>query len=105
MSELALAVFASETGTHLIRPPRGERWRAFERRFDERAYLERLAASGHRFLPRSAPDFPPLLRALRVVLTRFMPGLGARWVDDARDVAAAGQHVPDGAAKQARCLV
>ena len=64
MSELALAVFASETGTHLIRPPRGERWRAFERRFDERAYLERLAAAGHRFLPRSAPDFPRLLRAI-----------------------------------------
>ena len=64
MSELALAVFASETGTHLIRPPRGERWRAFERRFDERAYLERLAAAGHRFLPRSSPDFPPLLRAI-----------------------------------------
>jgi DNA processing protein len=64
MSELALAVFASETGTHLIRPPRGERWRAFERRFDERAYLERLAAAGHRFLPRSAPDFPPLLRSI-----------------------------------------
>jgi DNA processing protein len=64
VSELALAVYASETGTHLIRPPRGERWRAFERRFDERAYLERLAAGGHRFLPRSAPDFPPLLRAI-----------------------------------------
>jgi len=62
MSELALAVFASETGTHLIRPPRGERWRAFERRFDERAYLERLAASGYRFLPR--PQLPPLLRAI-----------------------------------------
>jgi DNA processing protein len=64
VSELALAVFASETGTHLIRPPRGERWRAFERRFDERAYLERLAATGHRFLPRSAPEFPRLLRAI-----------------------------------------
>jgi DNA processing protein len=64
MSELALAVFASETGMHVIRPPRGERWRSFERRFDERAYLERLAAGGHRFLPRSAPDFPPLLRAI-----------------------------------------
>ncbi|HEY7421670.1 MAG TPA: DNA-processing protein DprA [Gaiellaceae bacterium] len=64
MSELALAVFASETGTHLIRPPRGERWRAFQRRFDERAYLERLAAGGHRFLPRSSPDFPALLRAI-----------------------------------------
>ncbi|HEY3462595.1 MAG TPA: DNA-processing protein DprA [Gaiellaceae bacterium] len=64
MSELALAVFASETGTHLVRPPRGERWRSFERRFDERAHLERLAAAGHRFLPRSSPDFPPLLRAI-----------------------------------------
>jgi DNA processing protein len=64
VSELALAVFASETGTHLVRPPRGERWRGFTRRFQESAYLERLAAGGHRFLPRSAPDFPPLLRAI-----------------------------------------
>jgi DNA processing protein len=62
--ELALAVFASETGTHLVRPPRGERWRSFERRFDERAYLERLAAAGHRFLARSAREFPPLLQAI-----------------------------------------
>jgi DNA processing protein len=64
VSELAVTAFASETGTHLIRPPRGQRWRAFERRFDERAYLERLAAVGYRFLPRSSPEFPPLLRAI-----------------------------------------
>ena len=64
MSELALAVFSSETGTHLVRPPRGERWRSFERRFDERAYLARLAAGGHRFLARSAREFPRLLRAI-----------------------------------------
>jgi DNA processing protein len=64
MSELALAVFASETGTHLVRPPRGEHWRAFERRFDTRDYLERLAAGGHRFLPRSSQEFPPLLRGI-----------------------------------------
>jgi DNA processing protein len=64
MSELALAVFASETGTHLVRPPRGERWRGFERRFDERAYLRQLTADGYRFLPRSSTDFPPLLRAI-----------------------------------------
>jgi len=64
VSELALAAFASETGTHLVRPPRGERWRAFVRSFDERAYLERLAGGGYRFLPRSAPGFPPLLRAI-----------------------------------------
>jgi DNA processing protein len=64
VSDLALAVFASETGTHLVRPPRGERWRAFERRFDKRAYLERLATGGYRFLSRSSPDFPPLLSAI-----------------------------------------
>lgn len=64
MSELALAVFASETGTHLVRPPHGERWRAFERRFDDRVYFEQLAAAAHRFVPRSAPEFPPLLRAI-----------------------------------------
>jgi DNA processing protein len=62
--ELALAVFASETGTHLVRPPSGERWRSFERHFDERGYLERLAAAGQRFLARSAREFPPLLRAI-----------------------------------------
>jgi DNA processing protein len=64
MSELALAVFASERGTHLVRPPTGRRWRSFERRFDERAYLERLMEGGHRFLARSSPGFPPLLRAI-----------------------------------------
>jgi DNA processing protein len=64
VSELAQAVFASETGTHLMRPPRGERWRVFERRFDERAYLERLAATGYRFLPCSSDDFPSHLRAI-----------------------------------------
>jgi DNA processing protein len=64
MSELALAAFASETGTHLVGPPRGERWRAFQRHFDERAFLERLSAAGYRFLARSSGDFPPLLRAI-----------------------------------------
>ncbi|HEX4323299.1 MAG TPA: DNA-processing protein DprA, partial [Gaiellaceae bacterium] len=64
MSELALAVFASETGTHLVKTPRGERWRGFERRFDDRAYLEQLAAAGYRFLARSSSSFPPLLRAI-----------------------------------------
>ncbi|HJU35943.1 MAG TPA: DNA-processing protein DprA [Gaiellaceae bacterium] len=64
MSDLALAVFASETGTHLVRPPRGEHWRGFERRFDGQAYLEWLATAGHRFLPRSSPHFPPLLGAI-----------------------------------------
>ena len=44
MSDLALAVFASETGTHLVRPPSGARWAEFRRRFGEQAYLADLAA-------------------------------------------------------------
>ena len=64
MSDLALAVFASETGTHLVRPPTGGRWAAHLRAFDGRAYEERLAAKHVRFIPRSAPAFPPLLRAI-----------------------------------------
>ena len=64
MSELALAVFASETGTHLIRPPMNRRWSSHLRAFDARAYEEQLAARGFRFLARSAAEFPPLLRAI-----------------------------------------
>jgi DNA processing protein len=64
VSELALAVFASETGTHLVRPPSGARWSGFRRRFDEREYLARLAADEYRFLARSSPGFPRLLQAI-----------------------------------------
>ncbi|HZD88041.1 MAG TPA: DNA-processing protein DprA [Gaiellaceae bacterium] len=64
MSDLALAAFASETGTHLVRPPASGRWREFLRRFDERAYRERLALAGHRFAGRSSPEFPRLLGAI-----------------------------------------
>jgi DNA processing protein len=64
VSELALAVFASETGTHLIRPPVGSRWAAHLRAFDAQAYERRLAVDGYRFVARSAPAFPPLLRAI-----------------------------------------
>lgn len=64
MSELALAVFASETGAHLVQPPRDGRWAAHRRGFDERAYLDRLAAAGYRFVARSSPEFPALLRSI-----------------------------------------
>ena len=64
MSELALAAFASERGEHLVATPRCARFAAFRRTFDERAYVERLAAHGLRWLPRSDPSFPPLLRAI-----------------------------------------
>jgi hypothetical protein len=62
VSELALAVFASETGTHLVRPPATRRWYAHARGFDEAAYTRTLTSRGYRFL--SSSQFPPLLRAI-----------------------------------------
>ena len=64
MTELALAVFASETGTHLLQPPLNRRWHSHLRSFDAQAYERRLAVDGYRFVARSAPAFPPLLRAI-----------------------------------------
>jgi DNA processing protein len=62
MSDLALAVYASETGAHLVRPPSDRRWREHLRCFDARAYLARLHARGLRFVGREL--LPPLLRAI-----------------------------------------
>ena len=62
MNDLALAVFASETGVHLVKPPDNRRWSAHLRAFDARAYEARLAARGFRFVPRA--QLPPLLRAI-----------------------------------------
>jgi DNA processing protein len=65
VSDLAVAAFAAETNRHLVREPRGDRaFRTFARAFDERAYLARLGEVGVRWLPRSDPDFPPLLGAI-----------------------------------------
>jgi DNA processing protein len=64
VSDLALAVFASETGTHLIRPPASARWSAHLRSFDAAEYELRLARDGFRFVARSSPFFPGLLRAV-----------------------------------------
>ena len=64
MNELALAVYASETGAHLVRPPANATWREFVRAFDVAGYLARLAARGLRFVGRSEGAFPPLLRAI-----------------------------------------
>ena len=64
MNHLALAAFASETGTHLVREPSDPRYRAFARRFDASAYLERLAVASVRWIGRNDPEFPPLLRSI-----------------------------------------
>ena len=121
MSDLALAVFASETGTHLVRPPQGARWAAHARRFDERGYRERLATRGFRFLTRA--ELPPLLaaihdpppglflrggadpellarRAVSVVGARACSGYGATVARSlGRDLAAAGLVVVSGLAR------
>ena len=64
MKELALASFAAASDTHLVGEPRSARFAAFKAAFDARAELERLHALGFRFLARSDPGFPPLLRAI-----------------------------------------
>jgi DNA processing protein len=64
VSELALSVFASERGTHLLEPPPGADFRRFSASFDDRAYEERLSALGVRWLGRSAAGFPSRLRSI-----------------------------------------
>jgi DNA processing protein len=64
VSELVLAAYAAETGSHVVTPPRDARFRSFERRFDERAYLRGLEPLGVRWLSRSDPGFPHGLAAI-----------------------------------------
>lgn len=64
MSELVLAAFAAETGGHVVSEPKDARFRRFRDGFDERAYLEQLAARGIRWLPRSHPWFPAALGSI-----------------------------------------
>jgi DNA processing protein len=123
MNELALAVFASDTGTHLIRPPSSARWSAHLRSFDAAAYEQRLARDGFRFIGRSRAGFPGLLRAVHdpppglfvrgdadvellsrpavaIVGARACSGYGAAAARAlARDVARAGPIVVSGLAR------
>jgi DNA processing protein len=64
VNELALVAFAAETGTHVVGEPRDQRYAAFARRFDAEGFLERLSAAHVRWLARTDPEFPPLLRSI-----------------------------------------
>lgn len=64
MSELAVAAFAAETGTHQLERPRSSRFASFLRRFDERTYAAALEAAEVRFIPRSSRAYPPLLHSI-----------------------------------------
>jgi DNA processing protein len=119
MNELALAVFASETGTHLIRPPDTARWRAHLRTFDARAYEQRLATRGFRFVSDLSPNLrsihdppaglfvrgaapPEMLErpAVAIVGARACSGYGASVARSlARELAAAGLVVVSGLAR------
>jgi len=64
VNELVLASFAAAHDAHLVGEPRSARFAAFKARFDAHAELRRLEALGFRFLARTDPGFPPLLRAI-----------------------------------------
>jgi len=83
LSELACAAFAAATGSHLVDEPRSARYQAFRRAFDEQAFRSDLALRGIRWLGRSDPAFPPLLRAIHDP----PPGLFLRGAGDASLIA------------------
>jgi DNA processing protein len=64
VSDLALAAFAAEKGTHLVARPRSAEWAAFARTFDATRFTAALERRGFRFVGRSEHDFPPLLAAI-----------------------------------------
>jgi DNA processing protein len=64
VTELALAAFAAETQSHVVREPRDRRYEQFVRSFDEGAYLADLERRGLRWLPRSGHGYPRSLAAI-----------------------------------------
>jgi len=64
MTELATAVFAAQSGSHLLDAPRTTRFAAFLRGFDEAGYRQELARRGFRWIPRSDSAFPSRLRSI-----------------------------------------
>jgi DNA processing protein len=64
MSELATAVFAARSGSHLVDVPRSARFAEFLRGFDEESYRLELARRGFRWAARGDPAFPARLGAI-----------------------------------------
>jgi DNA processing protein len=64
MSELAVAMYAAETGSHLLAAPRNGGFEAFRRQFDESACRRRLAECSLRFVGRSEASYPGRLRSV-----------------------------------------
>jgi DNA processing protein len=64
MSLLAVAVFAAESGEHLLEAPHNRRFERFRQAFDDEAYLRKLADAGIAWVGRDEAGFPPRLRAI-----------------------------------------
>ena len=79
MSELALAAFAAERGSHVPSEGRTTRFLTYARTFDARSYAAALERRGIRWLGRSDREFPPLVRGIHDA----PPGLFLRGAGDA----------------------
>jgi DNA processing protein len=64
MSELAVAMFAASTDSHLLDEQRSSRFERFRASLDERGLLAALAARGIRWVARCEPGFPARLRSI-----------------------------------------
>ena len=64
MNDLALAAFAAETGGHVVDEPKELRFARFRRTFDGESFRASLEARNLRFVGRSEPGYPRLLREL-----------------------------------------
>jgi DNA processing protein len=64
VNDLALAAFAAETGTHVVAEPKQLRYERFKQTFDGDGFRAAFEAQGFRFVGRSEPGFPRLLREL-----------------------------------------
>jgi DNA processing protein len=91
MSHLAIAVYAAETGRHLLEAPRDRLYDRFRQTFDEEAYRRRLGAVGIAWIGRDAAAFPPRLRAIHdPPLGLFVRGCSPLSIDDRPTVAIVG---------------
>jgi DNA processing protein len=64
MSELAVALFAASTGTHLLEQPRSTRFERFRARLDEPRFLRDLEQRGLRWVARGESGYPARLRSI-----------------------------------------
>jgi DNA processing protein len=91
VTELVLAAYAAETGSHVVTAPRDQRFRSFARHFDEHEYLRGLEPLGIRWLPRTDAAFPHGLGAIfDPPAGLFVRGQGPVGLLDAPSVAVVG---------------